>query len=73
MIRAPLAGWSFMMSNSSSVSAVGLRRIRSSMPILPTSCRSAAMRTFLTSSAGSPMCRAMATEYRATRSEWPRV
>ena len=47
MIAAPLAGWVFMTSNSSSVSAVGLRMIRSSTPIFPTSWSSAARRTLL--------------------------
>ena len=62
MMRAPFTGWSFITSNSSSVSAVGLRRIRSSMPIFPTSWRRAAILTFRTSSAGCPRCRAIATE-----------
>src|SRR6059058_1847481 len=44
MIAAPLAGCCFITSNSSSLSAPGLRRMRSSMPILPTSCNSALMR-----------------------------
>ena len=52
MIAAPLAGCPFMTSNSSSLSAPGLRRMRSSMPILPTSCSSALMRRLRISFSG---------------------
>ncbi len=73
MMSAPLIGCVFMTSNSSFVRAVGFLRMRSSMPILPTSCRRAERRMIRTSSAVSPMWRARTTAYRATRSEWPRV
>ena len=41
-MRSPISGWRRISSHSSSVSAPGLRRIASLMPILPMSCSSAA-------------------------------
>ncbi len=61
MITAPLTGCVFITSNSSLVRAVGFRRIRSSMPILPTSCSRAEMRIVRTSSGVRLMWRARTT------------
>ena len=45
--------WLFIVSNSSSVSLAGFCKIKSEIPILPTSCSRAATRNSATSSAGS--------------------
>ena len=70
-MSAPSPGWRLMTSNSSSVSALGLFRMRAGVLILPASCTEAAICTFLTSSGGSPIRSATISALRATRREWP--
>ena len=54
MMSAPITVCCFMTVNSSSVSGPGLLRIGSGMPILPTSCSSAPIRTARSSRPGQP-------------------
>ena len=67
-----VTGCCLIASNSSSVSAPGLRSTSSLIPILPMSCRSAPSRSVSRSSSAAH-CVPTATEIALTRSEWPAV
>src|SRR5439155_13986744 len=73
MMSAPICGCRRIQAISSSVSAIDCRRMRSGMPILPTSWRIAPNRTAATSSRERPIRSAQAPASLASRSECPLV
>ena len=72
-MSAPTVGCRFISSYSSAVSTPPFLSTRSSIPIFPTSWRSAPIQSRCWNSSDWPRCRAIARLSVATRSECPRV
>ncbi len=72
-IRSPITVCSSTRARSATLSGPLRRNNSSGTPILPTSCSAAPTAISPTSARGSLSIWAMASAYRRTRSEWPRV